>query len=54
MRSSFSRKKRKGTKTKQIKTVQIGLHGSEIQPVLGFCEHGHELEGFGNGAEFYK
>jgi hypothetical protein len=53
-RDSFSPKKRKGTKTTQIKTVQIGFCGSEIHPVVAFCEHGYELEGFRNGAEFYK
>jgi hypothetical protein len=45
---------RKGTKTKQINTVQTGLNGSEMHTVVAFCEHGNELAGFGNGAEFYK
>jgi hypothetical protein len=47
-------KPRKGTKSKEIKTVQNGLNGSEMHTVVAFCGHGNELAPFGNGAEFYK
>jgi len=47
-------KPRKGTKSKEIETVQNGLHGSVMDTVMEFCEHCNELAGFGNGAEFYK
>ena len=47
-------KPRKGTKSKQIKTVQNGLNGSEMHTVVAFCEHDNELAGFGNGARFYE
>jgi len=48
------KKTRKGTKTKQIKTVQNGLNDSEKHTVVVFCEHGNEVAGFRHGAEFYK
>jgi len=51
---SVGKKPRKGKKTKQIKTVQNGLNGSEKHTVVVFCEHGNEVAGFRNGAEFYK
>ena len=35
-------------------TVHNGLNGSELHTVVVFCEHGNEMAGFGNGAEFYK